>query len=63
VRAPKEIDMAAVLEAITSKHRKQCTDNVLDALLSPQDREAERFAAHPIATLPAVCGCKDVSPT
>jgi hypothetical protein len=57
-RIDKEPVMAAVLEAISPQHKKQCTENVLSALLSPAERQKERFARHPIATLPTVCGCR-----
>ena len=51
--------MASVLEAITPQQKRQCSENVLKALLTKEERQAERFATHPIATLPVVCGCLD----
>jgi hypothetical protein len=53
--------MSHALEAITAEHETQCADNVLAALLDEQGREAERFAIHPMATLPTVCGCQNQS--
>jgi hypothetical protein len=46
------------LEAINQEMETSFTENVLSALLTAEEREAERHAAHPIASIAAVCGCE-----
>lgn len=50
--------MNAVLdEVLAPLDREQCSKNVAAALLTAEEWRAEEHSAHPIATLPEVCGC------
>jgi hypothetical protein len=48
------------LQAIDQTMEQTFTDNVLKALLTKDEIDAEESAIHPIALLARVCGCSDV---
>jgi hypothetical protein len=47
------------LQAIDQTMEQAFTENVLKALLTAEELEAEEHATHPIASIAAVCGCAD----
>lgn len=50
------------LEQITEQHEAESNFKILTELLSEDELEAENNATHPIAALPAVCGCSTDTP-